>query len=213
MVINQTARPILYSFRRCPYAMRARMAMAVSKIDFEIREISLKNKPAAMLRASPKGTVPVLVLTDDLVIDESLEIMIWALNQHDPERWLCADEKTNAVMDELITTNDGPFKFHLDRMKYANRYDNVVPAEHRDAAVKLLSNLEARLTEHGFLLGDSPKVADIAIFPFVRQFAHADEKAFTALPLRNLQTWLTKWEGSDLFQSIMIKHPQWQPND
>jgi glutathione S-transferase len=165
-----------------------------------------------MLQASPKGTVPVLLLPNGRVIDESLDIMRWALEQNDPEKWLPQSEATAQATNELIAVNDGPFKFHLDRMKYANRYDGVEPAEHRSAAVKLLAPLEARLSTHGYLFGETSTLADIAIFPFVRQFAHADAAAFAALPFPCLQAWLTKWESSALYQSIMTKHAIWQPD-
>jgi len=210
---SSTATSILYSFRRCPYAMRARMALSVSKINFGVREVSLKAKPAAMLQASPKGTVPVLVLPDGRVIDESLSIMHWALEQNDPENWLSGNEVTSQAMNDLIAINDGAFKFHLDRMKYATRYDDVNPDEHRSEAVKLLMPLESRLNTSAYLFDDKPMLADVAIFPFVRQFAHADAAAFAALPLQRLQAWLTKWEASDLFHAVMIKYAVWQPGE
>jgi glutathione S-transferase len=193
--------PLLYSFRRCPYAMRARMALAVSGIVYVIREVSLRAKPAALLAASPKGTVPVLVLPDGRVVDESLDIMRWALAQNDPEQWLAP----GAAMRELIAVNDGPFKFHLDRMKYANRYPDSDPALHRVAATQLLVQLEQRLCKHAYLYGDTPTLADIAVFPFVRQFAHADAVAFANAPLPALQVWLARWEASDLVQAVMSK--------
>jgi len=186
------------------------MALAVAKVNYEIREIELKNKPSAMLEASPKGTVPVLVLQDARVIDESLDIMYWALKQNDPENWLSQDDTIKHSMNELIATNDGSFKFHLDRMKYANRYDGVEPTAHRSEAIKLLASLEARLSAHAYLFSAAPTLADIAIFPFVRQFAHADVESFGALPFPCLQAWLKRWEGSALFQSIMTKHAIWQ---
>jgi glutathione S-transferase len=200
--------PILYSFRRCPYAMRARMALAVSGVVYDIREVSLKSKPAAMLAVAPKGTVPVLVLPDGTVHDESVDIMRWALNQNDPERWLASGE----VVLELIAVNDGAFKFHLDRMKYANRYPGCDPGAHRVAAIQLLTQLEQRLRKSTYLCGDASTVADVAIFPFVRQFAHADAAAFAAEPLPALQAWLTRWEASALFHSVMVKHVVWQPS-
>jgi glutathione S-transferase len=205
--------PILYSFRRCPYAMRARMTLTVAKINFDVREVSLKAKPAAMLQASPKGTVPVLVLPDSRVIDESIDIMRWALEENDPEKWLSGDAVTNQAINDLIAINDGAFKFHLDRMKYANRYDGANPDEHRSEAVKLLMPLESRLHAHAYLFGDAPMLADVAIFPFIRQFAHADAAAFAALPLPRLQAWMTKWESSSLFNAIMAKYPVWQPGE
>jgi len=203
----ERAGPILYSFRRCPYAMRARMALTTAGISHAIREVSLQAKPAAMLDASPKGTVPVLVLPDGRVIDESLDIMYWALNQNDPERWLAPGD----AMADLIATNDGPFKFHLDRAKYGNRYPGSDPAEHRAAAVKLLLELEERLNAGAYLFGSAPSLADVAIFPFVRQFAHADAARFALEPLPSLQAWLTRWEASELYHSAMTKHAVWQP--
>jgi glutathione S-transferase len=200
--------PILYSFRRCPFAIRARMALHASKISFVIREVSLRAKPAAMLDASPKATVPVLELPDGRVIDESLDIMRWALEQNDPELWLAPGDE----MAELIATNDGPFKFHLDRMKYSNRYLDSEPGEHRDAAINLLGQLERRLSNHAYLFGATPALADVAIFPFVRQFAHADTAAFASEPLPALQAWLAGWESSSLFLSVMNKHPLWHPS-
>jgi glutathione S-transferase len=200
------ATPILYSFRRCPYAMRARMALAVAAINYTIREVSLKAKPAEMLAASPKGTVPVLISPNGQVIDESLDIMHWALEQNDPHHWLIQNDE----IANLIATNDGPFKFHLDRMKYANRYSDAEPATHRATAIQLLEPLEQRLQQHVYLFGDTPCLADIALFPFVRQFAHADMGAFTSEPLPLLQTWLAHWESSALFESVMSKQTVWQ---
>ncbi|MGE0115457.1 MAG: glutathione S-transferase [Steroidobacteraceae bacterium] len=198
---------ILYSFRRCPYAMRARMALTVSAVGCVIREVLLRDKPAALLAASLKGTVPVMVLQDGRVIDESLDIMRWALGQNDPQQWLAPGEQ----MNDVIASNDGLFKFHLDRMKYANRYPGSQPAEHRAEAVKLLAPLEARLVNSAYLFGSVPSLADVALFPFVRQFAHADAAAFAAVPLPCLQAWLAGWESSALFQSVMVKYPVWQP--
>jgi glutathione S-transferase len=181
--------------------MRARMALAVAGIRYEIIEVSLKAKPAAMLEVSAKGTVPVLVLPDGSVIDESLDIMHWALAQNDPEGWLA----TNDVMTELIAINDGPFKFHLDRSKYANRYPGSDPALHRAEALKILATLEQRLSNAAYLFGSAPTLADVAIFPFVRQFARADAAAFASAMLPALQRWLARWESSALFQAVMAK--------
>lgn len=203
--------PILYSFRRCPYAMRARMALAASSMMYVIREVSLQDKPAALLAASPKGTVPVLVLPEGRVIEQSLDIMRWVLEKDDPQQWWAADQETLDAMLSMIAVNDGPFIFHLTRMKYASRYPGADPAEHRAEAVKLLTPLEARLHKHSYLFGDAPTLADIAIFPFVRQFAHADEAARAALPM-HLQAWLARWESSALFASVMTKHPEWRPD-
>jgi UPF0176 protein len=203
--------PILYSFRRCPYAMRARMALASSSIRYAIREVALKSKPAELVAASPKATVPVLVLPEGRVIEQSLDIMLWALAQHDPQQWLAEDQSTMHAMLSLIAVNDGPFKFHLDRMKYANRYVDALPEQHRTEAVKLLYALEQRLSSHAYLFGDQAKLADIAIFPFIRQFAHADAAASAELATPRLQAWLTRWELSALFAAVMTKHIAWQP--
>jgi len=200
--------PILYSFRRCPYAMRARMALASAGIRYAIREVALKDKPAELLAASPKATVPVLVLPDR-VIEQSLDIMCWALARNDTQQWLTTDQAVMASMFDLIASNDGPFKFHLDRMKYSTRYA-VDPAVHREAAIKLLLPLEARLLENSYLFGVKPKLADIALFPFIRQFAHVDAAAFAELPLPRLQAWLAQWEASTLFASVMTKHAVWR---
>jgi glutathione S-transferase len=175
------------------------MALRVAGIEIELREVSLRDKPSELLAVSPKGTVPVLVLPGGEVIDESLDIMRWALAQHDPDHWLAS----GGQMDELIATNDGPFKFHLDRAKYANRYPGTDPAYHRGEAVKLLQTFEARLAKHGFLFGDTASLADIAIFPFVRQFARADETVLPGLPI--LKAWLASMESSELFQKVMDK--------
>jgi glutathione S-transferase len=183
------------------------MALAVSSVAYVIREVSLRAKPAAMVDASPKATVPVLELPDGRVIDESLDIMHWALEQNDPERWLAPGK----IMMELIAVNDGPFKFHLDRMKYSNRYPGAEPREHRAAAFELLTPLEQRLRNHTYLFGTAPALADVAIFPFVRQFAHADGVAFAGESLPALQSWLARWEASALYLSVMKKHPLWQP--
>lgn len=201
-----SALPILYSFRRCPYAMRARMALRVSGTVCELREVKLAAKPAEMLEASPKGTVPVLVLPDGRVIDESLAIMRHALAQNDPEGWLAGDDAC------LIRRIDGPFKHHLDRYKYHTRYGSD-PIEHRDAAAEILRDLNARLADSANLCGDKRTLADIATFPFIRQFANHDRDWFESRPLRNLQSWLAQHLASEMFTAIMARHDPWQPGD
>jgi glutathione S-transferase len=197
------AEPVLYSFRRCPYAMRARMALRISGASYEHREVVLRDKPPEMLEVSPKGTVPVLVAGPGEVIEESRDIMRWALSRSDPEGWLERDDPA------LVETNDGPFKHHLDRYKYATRYDAVDPAQHRDAALDILRKLDERLSRSAYLCGDTRGFVDIAIFPFIRQFANANRDWFDAQPLPHLQTWLAGLIVSDLFAGIMAKHPQW----
>ena len=198
-----SALPILYSFRRCPFAMRARMALLVSGQTVELREILLRAKPQAMLDASPKGTVPVLVLPDGRVIDQSLDIMRWALVRHDPEGWLQGDDA------ELIERFDGPFKHHLDRYKYPGRHGSN-PIEHRTAGLEHLESLERRLAASAFLCGSTRTLADIALFPFIRQFANADRTWFDAQPLPRLQDWLERLITSELFTGVMAKHAQWK---
>ena len=199
-------RPLLYSFRRCPYAMRARLALLASGTVCTLREVKLSAKPEALLETSPKGTVPVLVLPDGQVIDESLDIMRWALTQADPDHWL------DGVDDALIAANDGPFKHHLDRYKYPHRYD-VDPLDHRAAGVAHLEMLEARLSASPFLCGAYWTMTDAALAPFVRQFAETDRAWFDALPLPAVQRWLAAFLASPMFAAIMVRWPVWQAGD
>lgn len=195
------ATPVLYSFRRCPYAMRARLALAVSGVDVEMREILLRDKPAAFLAASPSATVPCLV-TPQAVIDESLEIMIWALRQRDPEGWL---EMPEAGWT-WIARADGPFKRALDRVKYASRFEPAEVAAARAEAVQFFEDLEAELGDWIF---GRPSLADYALLPFVRQFAHIDKPWFDAQPWPRVQAWLAAFLASPRFQSVMEKQPVW----
>jgi glutathione S-transferase len=188
--------PLLYSFRRCPYAIRARLALLASDTAFELREVKLSDKPAALRAASAKATVPVLVLADGQVIDESLDIMRWALRRRDPEAWLSGDDAA------LIAGNDGAFKHHLDRYKYPQRHDSD-PAEHRARCVTILAELETRLGESAYLCGAQRSLTDAAILPFVRQFAAVDRDWFAAQPLPAVQRWLSAWLASPLFVEAM----------
>ena len=201
--------PLLYSFRRCPYAMRARMALMASGVQVRLREVVLRDKPAEMLEVSAKGTVPVLVLEDGTVIDESRDVMQWAMDQNDPGGWKTDDAAA------LIAEADGPFKNALDRYKYPNRYEDegVDKLEQRAKGREFLAKLDARLAQHNQLLGDSITEADIAIFPFVRQFANTDRGWFDAEPLPHLQRWLAGHLDSNLFLSVMKKYPQWKTGD
>ena len=196
--------PILYSYRRCPYAMRARMALHYADIEVEIREISLKDKPVHMLQASPKGTVPVLVLTDGTVIDQSLEIMDWALSHRDTDGWLVADSKQ---VQQLIAENDGGFKQSLDKYKYAIRFPEHPVQYYRSEAAVFLAKLELRLAQTKFLFGDKISLADIAIFPFIRQFAAVDSDWFESTQYSGLKSWLHYFAESELLQNVMQKHP------
>ncbi len=202
--------PILYSFRRCPYAMRARLAVAASGLQCQLREVVLRNKPQAMLQASPKGTVPVLVLTDGKVIDESLDIMLWALRQKDPGQWLRPEREDVETMMALIASCDEVFKYHLDRYKYPQRYENTESEPHGKAGVAWLTQLEERLQSSRYLFGQRPCLADTAIMPFVRQFARADLDWFKKQPLPRVEAWLNAWLDSPVFMRIMEKYPAWE---
>jgi len=198
---DEMTKPILYSFRRCPYAMRARMSLLESGVEVELREVILRDRPEHMMDISPKGTVPVLLLPDGTVIEESLDIMLWSLD----ESWLAGDWK------ELIDVNDGDFKHHLDRYKYNNRYENVLSSdEHREHALSILRTYDERLSNQAYLCGDSISLADLALSPFVRQFANTDRGWFDQLPLPHLHNWLIGILEGDLFKSCMVKHKQWQ---
>lgn len=199
--------PILYTFRRCPYAIRARMALAYAGITAEHREVVLKNKPAELLQASAKGTVPVLVMPDGEVLDESLAIMRWALMQSDPEQWMTAAVSGDA--EAWIAANDGPFKQQLDHYKYADRYPEHPADWYRDQALPHLSALDEVLRHHSCLHGDRAGLVDVALFPFIRQFAMVDYQWFTNSPYKALHQWLERWLEDPLFLSIMQKRPAW----
>ncbi|MDG2018867.1 MAG: glutathione S-transferase [Porticoccaceae bacterium] len=202
--------PILYSFRRCPYAIRARMAIAYASINLEIREVSLANKPAEMLAISPKGTVPVLQLSDR-VVDESLEIIDWALGQSDPEGWLALECQTEQLA--LIEENDNPFKDGLDKYKYWDRFPEQSQQVYRRYAEKFISSLELRLQQNTYLFGAKICMADIAIFPFIRQFAFVDKAWFDQSSYPSVQRWLNEFLQSDLFNQVMQKRAIWQSLD
>ncbi|WP_166361910.1 glutathione S-transferase [Pseudomonas akapageensis] len=196
---------ILYSFRRCPYAMRARMALRYSGCPVEIVEVSLKAKPAEMLALSSKGTVPVLSV-DGQVIDESLEIMRWALARNDPQDWLLGDApEARLHADRLISENDQVFKVHLNHYKYADRYPQHSLEHYREQACGFLQTLEECLQQQAYLFADHPSLADIAIMPFIRQFAAVDPDWFGQAPYPRLQDWLKGLLESSLFKAIMAR--------
>ncbi|MGP9689342.1 glutathione S-transferase [Psychrobacter sp. AOP22-C1-C5] len=203
--------PLLYSFRRCPYAMRARLGLLFAGVSVELREIVLKNKPPQMLAISPKGTVPVLQLMDGTVIEESREIPVWALEQNDPQGLLNA--KVLPEAHALIAQNDGEFKHWLDRYKYADRHLEMTQTEYREQGEVFLQVLESLLSKNRYLLGESITIADIGIMPFVRQFAHVDREVFYDLPYPKLQQWLQEWLDHPLFLQAMTKFAPWQEGD
>jgi glutathione S-transferase len=222
-VEHQLGLPVLYTFRRCPYAMRARLAIVAAGLKVEVRELVLRAKPAHMLEISPKGTVPVLWLTDGTVIDESLDVMRWAVRQNFPTDWLALNSEQQQQCDEWIALLDGEFKRNLDRYKYPHRYhvktdtENYTcdPLVHRDACEKILVNWNAVLEKQGpYLFGGQPSFADYAILPFVRQFRIADEAWFDAAPgYSALKQWLAAFLESPLLEQAMVKYKPWQPGD
>lgn len=192
--------------------MRARMAIVYSGIEFELREIVLKNKPQEMLNASPKGTVPVLVLPTGTVIDESLDVMKWALLNNDPDDWMMhASPEHSTTLNTLIKKNDHEFKGYLDRYKYADRYPEHSMEHYRTQGEVFLLELEDRLKLTPYLFGDQLTLADVAIMPFIRQFAHVDIDWFKQTPYKNLQLWLDGFLQSMLFNRVMTKYPAWEP--
>ena len=198
--------PVLYSFRRCPYAMRARMALWASGQTCELREVVLRDKPPELLAASPKGTVPVLVLADGTVIVQSLAIMQWALQRNDPMGWL---EPGLDNMLALVAECDGDFKHHLDRYKYPQRYADTDALLHRTQAGGFIGRLEERLCVSTYLFGNHTALADFAIAPFVRQYAQVDATWFAAQPWPKVQAWLENLQVSEVWSRVMDKYPQW----
>lgn len=199
--------PILYSFRRCPYAIRARLAIKISNVQIELREVLLADKPKEMLACSAKGTVPVLLLPDGNVIDESLDIMWWALRQHDPQNWLPDKPSKLDEINHLIEMNDTDFKQQLDHYKYAERFPEQSILIYRQQAEGFLQQLEKKLQQYSYLSGHSISLADMALLPFIRQFANVDKNWFYQTPYRKLQAWLDHLLGENLFRDVMKKYP------
>jgi len=195
--------------------MRARLGILFAELRVELREIVLKNKPAQMLAISPKGTVPVLELAEGessgrLVIEESREILEWALQQNDPHGLLSVDL---ASADALIERNDNEFKHWLDRYKYADRHPELTQLDYRQNGEVFLQELDSLLAKNRYLLGENISIADIGVMPFVRQFAHVDREVFYSLPYPNLQQWLRDWLEHPIFQQVMVKYQPWQEGD
>ena len=204
--------PVLYSFRRCPYAIRARLALAVAQQPYQLHEVLLRDKPAALLAASPKGTVPVLVLPDGSVLQQSLDVMRWALQRNDPAGWLRPSSGTLEDLLAWVAQCDTSFKPLLDRCKYPQRHPDIEPAHSWQAAHAWLAVLNARLAGTGHLLGTHTTLADAAIFPFVRQFAAIDPERWSAQPWPPLQAWLAQWLQRPLFTDTMRKAGAGAPN-
>ena len=214
--------PILYSFRRCPYAMRARIGLLEANIKVELREIILRDKPAHMRQISPKATVPVLLLPNGTVIDESLDILLWALHQNDPNGLLTADTKqTNKLIEQTDGSKETHFKHHLDRYKYSSRYkgdesrvsEQTIGSNARTQAETFIQTLESLLASNLFLLANKPTLADYAVAPFVRQFANSGREWWDDAPYPNTQKWLEAFIASPTFQTIFQKFPLWKEGD
>jgi len=208
--------PILYSLRNCPYAMRARIAIYIAQQPVVIRDLVLSNKPAEMMQASPKGTVPVVVLANGTVIEESLEVMLWALHESDPKDLLHSLEVNNsgedsilAEMLKMINEFDHEFKTRLEQYKCAKRYqeDNIEAC--REACQLYLQKLELRLSKHDFLMSDKESLADIALLPFIRQFARVERQWYLQSPYPRVRLWLNNYLQSPMFSKVMAKHPLW----
>jgi glutathione S-transferase len=204
-------RPILYSFRRCPYAMRARSALIISGIELEHREVELRDKPAEMLTASPKGSVPVLVLHDGSVIDESWDIMLWALRTQGTHHWLGENECHVKATLPLLHENDSTFKQVLDSYKYPERFPEHPQRFYREQGETFLQRLETRLAEAPYLLGETFSIADAALLPFIRQFAAVDSAWFATAPYPKLRAWLTRYTESEMYAKVMQKFPVLKP--
>ena len=197
-------KPIFYSFRRCPYAMRARLALLEANQKVEIREILLKEKPVDFLQASPSSTVPCLLI-EDKIIDESIDIMIWALSKNDPGNFLDMPD----LGYDLINENDGPFKIALDKTKYHSRYPDENQKSNREKASGFIYKLE-NIFEGPFLFGEDPKLVDIAVLPFIRQFAFVDKIWFDQQPWQKVVVWLNRFLNSKRFTDIQQKYVQWK---
>lgn len=196
---------MLYTFRRCPYAIRSRLALASAGIAYTPVEVELKNKPAQLLAVSPKGTVPVLVLANGRVLEQSLDIMRWALQQHDPDGLLSADAAGQQLTDDLVACNDGAFKQALDGYKYPGRHGLADGGVFRGHATEIVMQWDALLEQNGCFIDTQPRLADYALVPFVRQFAGVDPLYFSRLHAPSLQRWLSALTGSALFARVMAR--------
>lgn len=207
---NETDLPILYSLRRCPYAMRGRMGIALSQQKVLLREIVTKDKPSELLASSPKGTVPVLVLSQGTIIEQSIEVMIWALEQNDPQDLMRSSEpELNQEILELIARNDNEFIGHLEKYRASVRYRNVDTEHRRKACEGFISELESKLAQHEYLFGDTPSLADFAVMPFVSQFVRVEKKWFVQSEYQNVGRWLRAHLDSKFYTQVMKQYPLW----
>ena len=204
---------ILWSFRRCPYAMRARLAIAASGVQVELREIVLRDKPAAFVTASAKATVPVLQCADGQVLEESRDIMFWALGRNDPENWLAPLQADRHRVDQFFNQLDGVFKTDLDRYKYASRFDPEKALLHRTQGAVTLQEFDNVLAHQPALSGAHLALLDYASLPFIRQFRIADEAWFDAQPWPHLHAWLQAFLASSRFAAVMAKYLVWQDGE
>ena len=200
--------PILYSFRRCPYAIRARMVLSYMEVSIDLREVLLNERPQSLYKISSKGTVPVLLLNDGKVLDESLDIMLWAIEQGEQKLY---EDKLNE-QNQLIKYNDTKFKYWLDRYKYHVRYLEHSREYYQRKCSKTLAEYDMRVSGNAYLMGDRIRLADIAIFPFIRQCANVDQNWFNN-KYPNLNQWLEIWKQSRVFKSVMMKYNQWKLGD
>ena len=207
---NESDLPILYSLRRCPYAMRGRMGIALSQQKVLLREIVTKDKPSELLASSPKGTVPVLVLPNGQIIEQSIEVMNWALQQNDPQDLLRSNNPTlSEQVQQLIKTNDDDFIGHLEKYRASVRYRNVDTEQRRRACEGFISELESKLAQHEYLFGDTPSLADFAVMPFVSQFVRVEKKWFVQSEYQNVGRWLRAHLDSKLYTQVMKQYPLW----
>ncbi|TKF82884.1 glutathione S-transferase [Vibrio sp. F13] len=207
---NESDLPILYSLRRCPYAMRGRMGIALSQQKVLLREIVTKDKPSELLASSPKGTVPVLVLPNGQVIEQSLDVMNWSLQQNDPQDLLRSSNPTlSEQVQQLIKTNDEEFIGHLERYRASVRYRNIDVEQRRQACETFIKQLEVRLTDQPYFFGESPSLADFAVMPFVSQFVRVEKKWFVQSEYQNVGRWLRAHLESKLYTQVMKQYPLW----
>ena len=205
--------PILYTFRRCPYAMRARFAIRSSQIVVEVREIKLTENPSEFLKSSPKGTVPVLITNSGEILEESLDIIYWALNKNDPNKWLAKGKLENQDIIKLLYDLENKFKPNLDKYKYPSRFSGVDQFFHRDKNLCFLKKLNSYLENNKSLNCEHLTLLDYAIFPFIRQFRNVDQVWFDKLNFSFLNKWINQIIDSEDFSSIMKKFKKWEPND